>query len=111
MIPPKQVTPDGFELQFGTNYLGHFALTGLLLDSLTSVDGSRIVVVSSNFHKLGGKIHWDDLQFERDYNRAAAYAQSKLANLMFCYELQRRLAASAVPTSPSPRTRVSPTPI
>jgi NAD(P)-dependent dehydrogenase (short-subunit alcohol dehydrogenase family) len=98
MIPPKQVTPDGFELQFGTNYLGHFALTGLLLDNLTSVEGSRIVIVSSNAHKLGGAIHFDDLQWERRYNRGAAYAQSKLANLMFCYELQRRLAAARVPT-------------
>jgi NAD(P)-dependent dehydrogenase (short-subunit alcohol dehydrogenase family) len=98
MIPPKQVTPDGFELQFGTNYLGHFALTGLLLDNLMPVDGSRIVVVSSNAHKLGGAIHFDDLQWERRYNRGAAYAQSKLANLMFCYELQRRLAAADVPT-------------
>jgi NAD(P)-dependent dehydrogenase (short-subunit alcohol dehydrogenase family) len=81
MVPPKQVTPDGFELQFGTNYLGHFAFTGLLLDNLVSVDGSRIVVVSSNAHKLGGAIHFDDLQWERRYNRGAAYAQSKLANL------------------------------
>ena len=98
MVPPKQVTPDGFELQFGTNYLGHFALTGLLLANLTAVDGSRIVVVSSNAHKLGGAIHFDDLQWERRYNRGAAYAQSKLANLMFCYELQRRLSAADVPT-------------
>jgi NAD(P)-dependent dehydrogenase (short-subunit alcohol dehydrogenase family) len=98
MVPPKQVTPDGFELQFGTNYLGHFALTGLLLANLMTVDGSRIVVVSSNAHKLGGAIHFDDLQWERRYNRGAAYAQSKLANLMFCYELQRRLAAADVPT-------------
>ena len=98
MIPPKQVTPDGFELQFGTNYLGHFALTGLLLENLLSVEGSRVVVVSSNAHKLGGAIHFDDLQWERHYKRGAAYAQSKLANLMFCYELQRRLAAAAKST-------------
>ncbi|WP_156749917.1 SDR family NAD(P)-dependent oxidoreductase [Mycobacterium sp. E2479] len=98
MVPPKQVTPDGFELQFGTNHLGHFALTGLLLDNLTTVYGSRIVVVSSNGHKLGGAIHFDDLQWEQRYNRGAAYAQSKLANLMFCYELQRRLAAAGKPT-------------
>ncbi|HEY2084550.1 MAG TPA: SDR family NAD(P)-dependent oxidoreductase [Mycobacterium sp.] len=98
MIPPKQVTPDGFELQFGTNYLGHFALTGQLLDNLMAVDGSRVVIVSSNAHKLGGAIHFDDLQWEHRYNRGAAYAQSKLANLMFCYELQRRLAAAARPT-------------
>jgi NAD(P)-dependent dehydrogenase (short-subunit alcohol dehydrogenase family) len=98
MIPPKGVTPDGFELQFGTNYLGHFALTGLLLDCLTSLPESRVVVVSSNAHKLGGKIHFDDLNWERDYHRGAAYAQSKLANLMFAFELQRRLAAATVPT-------------
>jgi NAD(P)-dependent dehydrogenase (short-subunit alcohol dehydrogenase family) len=99
MTPPtRHETADGFELQFGTNYLGHFALTGLLLKNLISVDGSRIVVVSSNAHKLGGEIHFDDLQWERRYNRGAAYAQSKLANLMFCYELQRRLAAADVPT-------------
>ncbi len=98
MIPPKQVTPDGFELQFGTNYLGHFALTGLLLHNLIDVRGSRIVVVSSSAHKLGGAIHFDDLHWERRYSRGAAYAQSKLANLMFCFELQRRLAAAQVPT-------------
>jgi NAD(P)-dependent dehydrogenase (short-subunit alcohol dehydrogenase family) len=97
MVPPKQVTPDGFELQFGTNYLGHFALTGLLLDNLMPVDGSRIVVVSSNAHKFGGAIHFDDLQWERRYNRGAAYAQSKLANLMFGYELQRRLTEAGSP--------------
>jgi NAD(P)-dependent dehydrogenase (short-subunit alcohol dehydrogenase family) len=98
MIPPKQVTEDGFELQFGTNSLGHFALTGLLLENLLTVQGSRVVVVSSNFHKMGGAIHFDDLQWERRYSRSAAYAQSKLANLMFCFELQRRLAAAAKPT-------------
>ncbi|MCV7169391.1 SDR family NAD(P)-dependent oxidoreductase [Mycobacterium manitobense] len=98
MIPPKEVTVDGFELQFGTNYLGHFALTGLLLDRLMSVDGSRVVVVSSNAHKMGGAIHFDDLQWERSYKRGAAYAQSKLANLMFCYELQARLAAAGSAT-------------
>ncbi|MCV7423776.1 SDR family NAD(P)-dependent oxidoreductase [Mycobacterium yunnanensis] len=98
MVPPKQVTPDGFELQFGTNHLGHFALTGLLLSSLTAVDCSRIVVVSSNGHKMGGKIHFEDLQWEHSYNRAAAYAQSKLANMLFCYELQRRLRAASKTT-------------
>ena len=98
MIPPKQVTEDGFELQFGTNSLGHFALTGLLLENMLTVEGSRVVIVSSNFHKLGGAIHFDDLNWERGYNRSAAYAQSKLANLMFCYELQRRLAAAGKPT-------------
>lgn len=98
MVPPRQTTPEGFELQFGTNHLGHFALTGLLLEKLIETGGSRVVVVSSLGHKLGGKIHFDDLQWEHSYNRAAAYAQSKLANLMFCYELQRRLDNAELPT-------------
>ena len=92
MTTPKGNTKDGFELQFGTNHLGHFALTGLLLDRLISTPGSRVVTVSSTGHRLGGAIHFDDLQWDRSYNRMAAYAQSKLANLMFTYELQRRLA-------------------
>lgn len=92
MTTPKGTTKDGFELQFGTNHLGHFALTGLLLDAMLDVDGARIVTVSSNGHKMGGAIHWDDLQWERTYSRMGAYTQSKLANLLFTYELQRRLA-------------------
>lgn len=92
MTPPKSTTADGFELQFGTNHLGHFALTGLLLDRLLDTPDSRIVTVSSNGHKMGGAIHFDDLQWERSYSRLGAYAQSKLANLLFTYELQRRLA-------------------
>ncbi|MEW5809528.1 MAG: SDR family NAD(P)-dependent oxidoreductase [Actinomycetota bacterium] len=98
MYPPKQVTADGFELQFGTNHLGHFALTGLLLDHLLPVEGSRVVVVASVAHTIQADIHFDDLQWERGYNRVAAYGQSKLANLMFTYELQRRLAAAGAPT-------------
>src|ERR1700728_3776902 len=85
MYPPKQTTRDGFELQFGTNHLGHFALTGLLLDHLLPVRGSRVVTVSSMGHRLRAAIHFNDLQWERSYNRAAAYAQSKLANLLFTY--------------------------
>ena len=92
MTTPKGTTQDGFELQFGTNHLGHFALTGLLLDALLDVEGARIVTVSSNGHKMGGAIHFDDLQSERSYSRMGAYTQSKLANLLFTYELQRRLA-------------------
>ncbi|HVR55550.1 MAG TPA: SDR family NAD(P)-dependent oxidoreductase [Pseudolabrys sp.] len=92
MYPPKQTTADGFELQFGTNHLGHFALTGLLLDRLLPVPGSRVITVSSTGHRIRAAIHFDDLQWERSYSRAAAYGQSKLANLMFTYELQRRLA-------------------
>ncbi|MEU0499469.1 SDR family NAD(P)-dependent oxidoreductase [Nocardia sp. NPDC005998] len=92
MYTPRQTTADGFELQFGTNHLGHFALTGLLLDRLLPVPGSRVVTVSSTGHRIRAAIHFDDLQWERSYSRAAAYGQSKLANLMFTYELQRRLA-------------------
>jgi NAD(P)-dependent dehydrogenase (short-subunit alcohol dehydrogenase family) len=97
MMPPLGRTTDGFELQFGTNHLGHFALTGLVLPSLLDVPGSRVVTVSSNGHKAG-RIHFDDLQWEQGYRRMGAYAQSKLANLLFTYELQRRLAAAAAPT-------------
>ncbi|MCX2934797.1 SDR family NAD(P)-dependent oxidoreductase [Mycobacterium sp. CVI_P3] len=93
MMTPKQRTKDGFELQFGTNHLGHFALTGLLLDRLLPVPGSRVVTVSSNGHRFG-RIRFDDLQSERRYGRTAAYGQSKLANLLFTYELQRRLAGT-----------------
>ncbi|WP_374538609.1 SDR family NAD(P)-dependent oxidoreductase [Micromonospora aurantiaca (nom. illeg.)] len=92
MYTPKRTTRDGFELQFGTNHLGHFALTGLLLDLMLPVPGSRVVTVSSTGHRIRAAIHFDDLHFERSYGRAAAYGQSKLANLMFTYELQRRLA-------------------
>ncbi|MFY1615078.1 SDR family NAD(P)-dependent oxidoreductase [Micromonospora sp. WMMD736] len=92
MYTPKQTTRDGFEMQFGTNHLGHFAFTGLLLDLLLPVPGSRVVTVSSVGHRIRAAIGFDDLQWERSYNRVAAYGQSKLANLMFTYELQRRLA-------------------
>ncbi|MFC1415895.1 oxidoreductase [Streptacidiphilus cavernicola] len=95
MIPPHQRTADGFELQFGTNHLGHFALTGLLLDLLRDTEGSRVVVVSSLAHKRARSgINFDDLQSERHYSRMGAYVQSKMANLMFMYALQRRLAGS-----------------
>lgn len=92
MYTPKQTTSDGFELQFGTNHLGHFALTGLLLDRMLPVAGSRVVTVSSTGHRIRAAINFDDLQWERSYRRIGAYGQSKLANLMFTYELQRRLA-------------------
>ncbi|MDV3125645.1 SDR family NAD(P)-dependent oxidoreductase [Mycobacterium sp. 21AC1] len=91
MYPPKETTADGFELQFGTNHLGHFALTGLLLDHLLAAPGSRVVTVSSIGHRVNAAIHFDDLQWELGYSRVGAYGQSKLANLMFTYELQRRL--------------------
>jgi NAD(P)-dependent dehydrogenase (short-subunit alcohol dehydrogenase family) len=98
MMPPHGTTADGFELQFGTNHLGHYALTGLLLDRMLAVPGSRVVTVSSNGHRAG-RINFADLQSERRYGRVPAYAQSKLANLMFTYELQRRLAAAGAPTA------------
>ena len=99
MYPPKSTTADGFELQFGTNHLGHFALTGLLLKNLLPVEGSRVVVVASIAHKIKAMIDFDDLQWEkRSYDRVASYGQSKLANLMFAYDLQRRLAAAKAKT-------------
>lgn len=94
MWTEKSTTADGFELQFGTNHLGHYAFTGLLLERLLPVEGSRVVTVSSIGHRLRAAIHFDDLQWERDYDRVAAYGQSKLANLLFTYELQRRLAGT-----------------
>jgi NAD(P)-dependent dehydrogenase (short-subunit alcohol dehydrogenase family) len=90
MAPPLTRTADGFELQFGTNHLGHFALTNLLLEHVTG----RVVTVSSGAHRIG-KIDFDDLNWERkSYKRWAAYGQSKLANLLFTAELQRRLDAA-----------------
>jgi NAD(P)-dependent dehydrogenase (short-subunit alcohol dehydrogenase family) len=93
MYTPKQTTRDGFELQLGTNHLGHFAFTGLVLDLLLPVQGSRVVTVSSLAHNMRAAIRFDDLQSEESYGRVAAYGQSKLANLMFTYELQRRLGS------------------
>jgi NAD(P)-dependent dehydrogenase (short-subunit alcohol dehydrogenase family) len=97
MMPPHGRTEDGFELQFGTNHLGHFALTGLLLDRMLAVPGSRVVTVSSYGHRMG-RIDFGNLQWERGYNRVGAYGRSKLANLLFTYELQRRLAAAGAAT-------------
>src|SRR5712664_2134219 len=94
MLPPKQATRDGFELQFGTNHLGHFALTGLLLEQMLPVPGSRVVTVSSLAHRIRARINFDDLQGQRSYSRVAAYSQSKLANLMFTYELALRLSGA-----------------
>jgi len=92
MVPPYTKTEDGFELQLATNHLGHFALTGLLLDKLLATAHARVVTVSSTAHKMG-KIDFDDLQRERSYHRWFAYGQSKLANLLFALELDRRLKA------------------
>ncbi|MEO8605684.1 MAG: oxidoreductase [bacterium] len=93
MALPYRKTADGFEMQIGTNHLGHFALTGQLLDTLRATPGARIVTVSSGFHRLG-TMRFDDLSWESGYKRWPAYGQSKLANLLFAYELQRRLAAA-----------------
>jgi NAD(P)-dependent dehydrogenase (short-subunit alcohol dehydrogenase family) len=93
MAIPYSRTADGFEMQFGTNHLGHFALTGLLLDRLLAADGARVVTVSSGAHKMG-QIHFDDLKLEHGYGKWRAYGQSKLANLLFAYELQRRIEAA-----------------
>ena len=90
MGTPKRQTKDGFELQIGTNHLGHFALTGLLVDRITD----RVVTMSSTAHRTG-RINLEDLNWERRrYDRWQAYGQSKLANLLFTYEFQRRLTAA-----------------
>ena len=93
MATPHGRTADGFELQFGTNHLGHFALTGLLIDRLEGREDARVVTLSSGAHKIG-KIAFDNLGGERRYFRWRAYGQSKLANLLFALELDRRLRAT-----------------
>ena len=93
MAPPRRETSDGFELQLGTNLLGHFALTGRLIGLMEGHDDARVVTLSSNAHKMG-RIQFDDLQSERGYRRWNAYAQSKLGDLMFALELDRRLRAA-----------------
>ena len=96
MAIPRRKTADGFEMQFGTNHLGHFALTGRLLPLLAARPGARVVTVSSNGHRMG-RIDFDDLQHERDYRPWGVYGQSKLANLLFAFELQRRADAAGLP--------------
>ncbi len=93
MMTPQQTTHDGFELQLGTNHLGHFALTGLLLDAVQSAEAGRVVTLSSIEHK-SGHIEFDDLQSEDGYAPRKAYRQSKLANAIFGVELDRRLRAA-----------------
>jgi NAD(P)-dependent dehydrogenase (short-subunit alcohol dehydrogenase family) len=93
MAPPRRETSDGFELQLGTNVLGHFALTARLIDLMQGRTDARVVTLSSNAHKFG-RIHFDDLQSERRYSRWRAYGQSKLGDLMFALELDRRLSAA-----------------
>jgi len=97
MVPPYGKTAQGFETQFGVNHLGHFALTGSLIDLLVETPGSRIVNVSSIAHYMGA-IRFSDLQWEKGYKAQPAYGQSKLANLLFTYELQRRLTAAGKDT-------------
>ncbi len=89
MAPPLRRTAQGFESQIGTNHLGPFALTGLLLGALLKTERPRVVTISSFAHRMG-KVRFDDLQSERGYKPWQAYGQSKLANLLFCFELQRR---------------------
>lgn len=96
MAVPQRSTAQGFELQFGTNHLGHFALVGRLLDRLKEAKAPRVVVLSSNAHKAG-RINLDDLQSEKKYGRWAAYGQSKLANLMYAYEFARRAKSADSP--------------
>jgi NAD(P)-dependent dehydrogenase (short-subunit alcohol dehydrogenase family) len=93
-IPPR-VTPDGFEMQLGTNHLGHFALTGLLLPDLLARPGARVVTVSSSMHRAG-EMNFDDLMGEQSYRPWQAYSQSKLANLLFMRELDRRAREAGV---------------
>jgi NAD(P)-dependent dehydrogenase (short-subunit alcohol dehydrogenase family) len=97
MGPRETHTADGFEIHLGVNHLGHFALTGLLLDRLLTTPGSRVVTVSSIGHRRG-RLHRDDLQLTGERSRNAAYFQSKLANLLFSYELGRRLTAAGAGT-------------
>ncbi|MEP6901495.1 MAG: oxidoreductase, partial [Actinomycetota bacterium] len=98
MIPPYSKTANGFELQFGTNHLGHFALTGQLLELLIKTNGARIVNVSSGAHKAGN-LNFDDLTWEkRSYSAWKAYGDSKIANLYFTYELDRKFKANNLGT-------------
>jgi NAD(P)-dependent dehydrogenase (short-subunit alcohol dehydrogenase family) len=96
MAIPRSTTADGFEMQIGTNHLGHFALTGLLLGPLLAAATPRVVTVSSVMHRRG-RIALDDLQGEKRYAKMAAYGQSKLANLLFMFELARRATAAKKP--------------
>ncbi|GGS81697.1 putative short-chain dehydrogenase/reductase [Planobispora rosea] len=96
MMPPRSLSPQGHESQFAANHLGHFALTGLLLDVIAAGRDPRVVTVSSTMHRLG-RIHYDDLTGARSYSPVAFYAQSKFANVLFALELDRRLRAAGSP--------------
>jgi NAD(P)-dependent dehydrogenase (short-subunit alcohol dehydrogenase family) len=93
MFPPLTRTVQGFELQFGVNHLGHFALAGLLLPKLAETAGSRVVITSSLAHRRGN-IQWDDINAEKSYSRSRRYSDSKLANMLHFFELDRRLRAA-----------------
>ncbi|HTN99949.1 MAG TPA: oxidoreductase [Microthrixaceae bacterium] len=93
MALPERWTAEGHEMQFGTNHLGHFALTAHLLPLLDSANNSRVVTTSSHMHRIG-KMHWEDLDWKKGYRRWPAYGQSKLANLLFAMELDRRASAA-----------------
>lgn len=96
MFPPRRLTPQGFESQFATNHLGHFALSGLLYDTIRHGRDARVVTVTSNLHR-GGSIHFEDLSGEKSYSPHAFYQQSKFANVLFGLELDRRLRAARAP--------------
>lgn len=98
MFPPLTRTAQGFELQFGVNHLGCFALTSLLLPKLAKTPGSRVVITASLAHN-GGNLAWDDLNAEKNYLRTKRYSDSKLANLLFLFELDRRLRAAGSPVT------------
>ncbi|XP_061193157.1 retinol dehydrogenase 12-like [Saccostrea echinata] len=96
MMCPYMKTADGFEIQLGTNHLGHFLLTNLLLDKIKKSAPARIINVSSLAHTFADKINFDDINSEKSYSRMQAYAQSKLANILFSRELSRRLKGTGV---------------
>jgi NAD(P)-dependent dehydrogenase (short-subunit alcohol dehydrogenase family) len=98
MFPPLTRTAQGFELQFGVNHLAGFALTGLLLPKLAETRGARVVVTSSLAHQRGN-LQWDDLNAEKSYNRTQRYSDSKLANMLHVFELDRRLRAAGSPVA------------
>ena len=87
-LPTRKTTPQGFEMQFGVNYLGHYTLTRCLMSSLKATEGSRVVHVASNAHRWGKKhMHWEDLQMKEDYHPFEAYAQSKYSTVLFSIQL------------------------